>query len=189
MSLWDAKSQYNGVARKVSVASDLHSSGIFSLHYQQGKVVTGSKDKSICLSELGSDIKAVGSNEEVHCSVVKCVRFRPDNNSIVASVGNDSKLAISDFRKKPSTSASVSIEHLHNGCAVNSVSWHPTKLNLLMTAGFDTAIQVHDLRNTAKPCLVLNSHMPSLLSKSKGIYHPQFFNNGKHVITSGDKSK
>lgn len=132
-------------------------------------------------------MSSVRSIPDRHDGVVKCVRISPGSTDLLASVGNDAALCISDLRD--SSSAATVVSGLHGGCCVNSVRWHPTKPNILMTAGFDTRIEMHDHRKSGQAFLVLDSHMPVGLNKVKSIYHPLFVRSGRNVITSGDKTE
>ena len=72
--------------------------------------------------------------------------------------------------------------------AVNTVTFSPSDASLLLSAGFDGAIRLWDVRaigprRGAVAELVGHHgrHKPSLM-------HPIFYNNGRHVLTGGQNS-
>lgn len=63
---------------------------------------------------------------------MKCVQFLPNDSNIFASVGNGNTLRIWDQRQKKSTQK---IFLTHRGVP-NSLCWHPSDPNVLLTAAF-----------------------------------------------------
>ena len=190
--LWDAAAEHDGSPKEVSVSADVHTGGIFSLHASGVDFVTGSKDRSVVAWKLRSngELQSVRVLNDHHTGVVKSVQICSGSDHVVASVGNDAVLRLTDLRDGHSESSGTKTSsELHNGCCVNSVRWHPMKDNILMTAGFDTRIELHDSRKLANPMRVLDSHMPENLVKVKSIYHPCFVRSGSNIITTGEKTE
>jgi len=102
------------------------------MHTFKEEVITGSKDGTVALSHISShSIEKVHSYQGYHSSVVKCVRFRDRN--VFASCGNDKEVQIMDIREKEPCMVTLKEKHSY---AINSVSWHPIDMNLIMSSGF-----------------------------------------------------
>jgi len=211
VSLWDLgqstankNNNHNnnpGIPQQVAESSIIHGGhGIFSLHHTaNGRIVTGSKDWSVVVSGLyqgSSSIKVVQRYDDVHEGVVKCVRWRSNNNSneqqeeeyCFASCGNDHKIAITDTRESTtstnSTKAAIAIVDSHS-TAINSLRWHPSNPNLLLTASHDPHILIHDLRNTTLPLFTLTGHILPSMKRIPHIYQPTWVAGGDAVATPG----
>jgi WD40 repeat protein len=185
--------------QQVAESSIIHGGhGIFSLHHTgNGRIVTGSKDWSVVVSGLyqgSSSIKVVQRYDDVHEGVVKCVRWRGSNNNsseqqeevhCFASCGNDHKIAITDTRESTtSTKAAIAIVDSHSS-AINSLRWHPSNPNLLLTASHDPHILIHDLRNTTLPLFTLTGHILPSIKRIPHIYQPTWVAGGDAVATPG----
>eukprot|EP01116_Phalansterium_solitarium_P004342 TRINITY_DN15331_c0_g1_i1.p1 TRINITY_DN15331_c0_g1~~TRINITY_DN15331_c0_g1_i1.p1 ORF type:complete len:217 (+),score=51.66 TRINITY_DN15331_c0_g1_i1:358-1008(+) len=164
-----------------------HRTGIFSLHEVDGHILTASKDKTVAHSRITeSSIQFVRRYEDYHSSVVKCARFREGCScDVFASCGNDLLINVMDGRAAEPSVVCVRGVHDH---AINNVSWHPFNEHLLLSAGFDTKMQLCDLRNTAAPLFTLRGHVAPTVAKCKNIYRPVFVANGSAIATGGEKT-
>lgn len=182
LRLWDVnKSRGKDGAALLGQATP-HHTGIFSLDERDGRVLTASKDKSVGLSLLrGSGVHVERWFDQLHCSVVKSVRWR--NEHEFASAGNDSHVVICDSRGPGGPSLQLSDCHTR---AINSLAWHPRDEFLLMSSGFDPAIYLHDLRKPHAPLFTYCGH--SLKPDQRQIHQPSFCLNGGCIVAMGDGS-
>jgi WD40 repeat protein len=196
--LWDinnaawSKSMNSYVPQQVSNVR-FHAQGIFSMHEREGSIIAGSKDRSISVSNCReTGISQVVAWEDAHAGVVKSVRFADPNFSrnVFASAGNDRDINLWDLRQQKRIGA---IEEAH-ASAINSLEWSG---ELLMSTSFDPSIRLDDLRmlqssesesvTTSTPKLVIEGHLvPN--SKPRGINHPIFIDNGRRVVSGGEKT-
>lgn len=111
----------------------------------------------------------------VHEGVVKSVNMW--DSHVFAIGGNEKVVKVVDTRLDKSVT--VEIEDAHEYC-INSVTWHPSNKNLLMSASFGTCfvhnksngwvdknIHLWDMRKTTKPLFTYNGHISEKLSKYK----------------------
>lgn len=191
VTLWDLRKQLaTDRARdvrplKLTSKNDLHANGIFCAHEKKGKLVTASKDKSVCFSEISStEGGLIRSIRELnfHTSVVKCAKLRDEH--VLASCGNDLSVCVFDVRTP--TGHSMHVDGAHD-FAGNSLDWHPTDENMLISACFGNTIRVWDLRKFTDPVRLLKGHAQLYDGQRGGIYHPCFINRGKNVLTTGAK--
>ncbi|GBG28868.1 Autophagy-related protein 22 [Hondaea fermentalgiana] len=158
--------------------SDLHASGIFSMHVNDHLVATASKDASVALCRVteNSDLVVTERFPDLHGGVVKSVRLRDQNT--FASTGNDVCLHVCDIRTK---SVSVTIDNVHEQAA-NSVRWRNE--HQLMTTSFGPEMRLFDIRapRPSNPVAEYVGHAP----RPRTIYHPLFSSDGKYVTVCGD---
>ena len=192
LTLWDMTKQLNTERKKdirpkiLATNNNLHNNGIFCAHERNGKIVTGSKDKSVVVSKIHEEGKGILPLHEYcfHTGVVKSTSFRDDN--IIASGGNDSTIFIYDIRvEKGLTTQSDDDAHHY---AINSISWHPTEEHSLISADFGNTINVWDLRKFQNPVKQLKGHSHIYDNQRGSIYHPCFVANGKNILTNGAKT-
>ena len=154
------------------------------MHNLDSLIATGAKDGIAAVSTI-NDSKGIFSvilKFDDHQSVVKSVRLR-DHNTL-ASTGNDLNVHINDLR---SPLCSLKIETGHK-LSVNSVRWHPTDSNILITASFSPEIRVFDIRVPDKCKATLRSHVPKGVQRCSSIYHPLFLGDGSKLLTAGEGS-
>eukprot|EP00934_Nitzschia_sp_Nitz4_P004179 Nitzschia sp. Nitz4//scaffold27_size158506//32008//33317//NITZ4_002584-RA/size158506-snap-gene-0.211-mRNA-1//-1//CDS//3329545440//4169//frame0 len=179
----------------------LHSSGIFSLDIStdcsntsttQQYCVTGSKDKTIVLSDLSSSSAAFSPiwTSTHHTSKVGDVRFRGKGTSLMASAGDDGVVAVHDFRTHR-----VVVDCNHAHARPHSVQWDPYNEHVLMTAGHDHTIQLWDIRKWGQtPLTIFQGHVPEHVRKVTKIHRPVFYTPTKKspsntmILTSGQQS-
>eukprot|EP00903_Cladosiphon_okamuranus_P017877 g16450.t1 len=181
VKLWDTSKQHRGLPRLLCTVDDLHPTrkGIFSMDSYGARVATGSKDSTVSLASLrptGLECSRVlgdpGGSEAFHVKVVKGVSLRDEN--MVASCGDDSNVRVSDLRSPSSFGVSHRLDGVHDG-PCHTVRWHPFDSNLLMSAGLDAAIKLHDLRRLDAPLHVFRGHCPYALVRPRAIHRPEFF--------------
>lgn len=61
------------------------------------------------------------------------------------------------------------------------LDWHPTRTELLMTAGNDPAIRLFDIRRPEGPLFELSGHFAPGVRQCKQIYKPVFVSGGDMV--------
>ena len=85
LTLWDMTKQLNTERKKdirpkiLATNNNLHNNGIFCAHERNGKIVTGSKDKSVVVSKFMGKEKVFFNPLHNHCfhtGVVKSTSFR-----------------------------------------------------------------------------------------------------------------
>ncbi|KAI9987241.1 hypothetical protein PInf_023210 [Phytophthora infestans] len=172
VKLWDLNhsSEMLKTPKEIFSNSSLHTKGIFGMDVCDDSVLTCSKDTSIALSQFRGDtgLLEVKQRFDDHAGVVKCVRFAKCNPQIFASGGNDRELHVFDTRVAANPSV-VTVGGMHSR-AINSVQFHPTDDNLLLSAGFDSNFFMFDLRNTSTPMCTFRQ----LNDTNKAIFHPIF---------------
>lgn len=193
--LWDlSKVSSSAGAPKLfhRTGKEYHSSGIFSMDVLSPSVqsndgnseimiCTGSKDKSIAVSSLGSFVLARKPQwrSQYHTAKVGCVKLQTPTSTLLASASDDGIVALHDYRMNGSSSSSSSIvaelEDAHN--RPHSVVWDPCHESIFVTAGLDPIVKVWDCRNLSKPIASLEGHVPTNASgKMRKIHRPTFFN-------------
>ncbi|EEY60535.1 uncharacterized protein PITG_13254 [Phytophthora infestans T30-4] len=180
--LWDLNhsSEMLKTPKEIFSNSSLHTKGIFGMDVCDDSVLTCSKDTSIALSQFRGDtgLLEVKQRFDDHAGVVKCVRFAKCNPQIFASGGNDRELHVFDTRVAANPSV-VTVGGMHSR-AINSVQFHPTDDNLLLSAGFDSNFFMFDLRNTSTPMCTFRQ----LNDTNKAIFHPIFVRNGLGIVAA-----
>ena len=82
----------------------------------------------------------------------------------VASCGDDSNVRVSDLRSRSSFGVSHRLDGVHDG-PCHTVRWHPFDANILLSAGLDSTIKLHDLRSLGAPLHVFRGHCPYALAR------------------------
>jgi WD40 repeat protein len=149
-------------------------------------ICTGSKDKSVAVSSLGS-LQAAGSTGEplwrsqFHTAKVGAVKLKGRGSTILASASDDGLVALHDFRangcgrtsESYSSSLVAKLEDAHD--RPHSVLWDRSNEFVFVTAGLDPIVKVWDQRNLSKPVACLQGHVPTSTSRCKRIHRPVFF--------------
>ena len=188
VSLWDVGVAGGATGRPAELAraDDLHAGGVFSAHVDfcvrdggdgAARVLTGSKDASVCVSRWGGSGAGAGGYVlerrvvGAHVGVVKCVRWREDFrprdatdadassssfSEVFASCGNDGAVCVMDARARRAVVAKI--DDAHGGRAVNFVEWAcalgdgagPLE-HAMLTAGMDRVVRVWDVRHARRP--------------------------------------
>jgi hypothetical protein len=188
--LWDISSVNctTGIPRlQYQSDKELHTSGIFSMDVALSgndnqhpeissssslsfvSVCTGSKDKSVALSEITpTQILRTTWRSNYHTGKVGAVRIQPSSKKVIliASASDDGTVAIHDVRT--STVAST-IPNAHS--RPHSVEWIPSHEQQFITAGLDDTIHLFDLRNVSNPMVSFRGHVSSS-QRIKSIHRP-----------------
>ncbi|KAG3248965.1 hypothetical protein PI124_g6389 [Phytophthora idaei] len=182
VTLWDLNqsSAMLKTPKEVFTNTSLHEKGIFGMDVCGDSVLTCSKDATIALSQFRGDtgLLEVKQRFEEHTGVVKCVRFAQCNPQIFASGGNDRELRVFDARVAANPNV-VTIGGMHSR-AINSVQFHPTDGNQLLSAGFDPNFFMFDMRNTSTPMCTFHQYNDT----NKAIFHPIFVRNGLGIVAA-----
>eukprot|EP00892_Ulva_mutabilis_P008765 jgi/Ulvmu1/6260/UM028_0118.1 len=208
LALWDL-ARVDGCGRFAQLAStaDVHTQGIFSMHLRPSmhgaggrstiEVLTASKDATVVLTAVQTTgMQVVQRWSSLHSGTVKCVRWR--DASVAATAGNDRTCKLVDVRCE-SEVAKLSGGH---ASALNSVAWasaaeggggggggapcgqsHASEHHLV-TASFDAAMYVHDVRQPSTPLLGLAGH--TQLRKGKAMQQAAFTWGGRGVVCGGE---
>lgn len=83
----------------------------------------------------------------------------------VASCGDDSNVRVCDLRSPSFFGVSHRLDGVHDGRPCHTVRWHPFDGNLLLSAGLDSTVKLHDLRRLASPLHVFRGHCPYALAR------------------------
>jgi WD40 repeat protein len=138
------------------------------------RVLTGSKDRQVCVSRLHASSSSSSSSsssfvvdrafDELHSGVVKCVHWADADTlggggggQVFASGGQDRAVCVKDCRSA-SAAPDVAIADAHSG-GVHTVHWGPSGSGgpLLLTAGHDPLIHLYDVRWPAAPAVTLDT--------------------------------
>jgi WD40 repeat protein len=140
-------------------------------------IVTGSKDKSVCVTSVDDKGINVIWRGEYHDRVIKSVDFNnTKGNTLIASCGDDGLIGISDYRKSCSDDK-PDIE-IYGFAQPHSVVWgngYVDKDNIIMAAGrCSDVIKIWDIRKCNEPLHELSGHTGVDLRK-RDIHHPVFY--------------
>jgi hypothetical protein len=142
--------------------------GIFSLDERGGDLVTGSKDRRVCVTRLtpAGLLAPLASFSELHEGVVKSVCWSWQQQEqvqgesegeqqwqqpvVFASGGQDRRVCVKDTRSGfggNGGAADLEVLEAHGG-GVHTVSWcaHPRGQHWLLSAGYDGLVHVFDMR-------------------------------------------
>jgi len=184
VGLFDLTQEHGGRPLGRWEDASLHNGGVFSLDEQALRVATASKDGTVCLSrvDLAGGLAQERRWDDAHDGgVVKSVRFQPGGGAqVLGTAGNDGCVKVWDARGAGAGPA-VSMA-AHDSCA-NSLEWHPSDDNLVVTAGFDPEAKVFDVRSPSVPLHVLRGHCRG--GRVSKIYRPVFVDGGRHIVASG----
>ncbi|KAG6580018.1 Nucleosome remodeling factor, subunit CAF1/NURF55/MSI1 [Phytophthora cinnamomi] len=185
VKLWDLNKSSNMLRtpKEIFTSTSLHQKGIFGMDVCGDSVLTCSKDATIALSMFRCDngsLEVVRRFED-HDGVVKCTRFAKENPQLFASGGNDKAVRVFDVRVATDPKV-IAIEGMHYR-AINSVQFHPTDENLLLSAGFDTDFYMFDLRKASAPVCTFR-RSPQSKDNGRAIFHPIFVCSGRGVVAA-----
>ncbi|GAB5033733.1 wd40 repeat-containing protein [Nannochloropsis oceanica] len=204
IKLWDIARVHptTGMPKALASINNLHHKGIFSMDASADGLLlaTGSKDATVGLLRVhNSGLVVERRLEDVHDSVVKCVRFSPQMDSqCLAIAGDDREIQVMDLRAPSSSlsssSSSLIISQAH-ARTVHTVRWHPTEPHLLLSAGLDQHLRLWDLRKAggreggSEPLTSYFGHVSSLVKKQVAITAPEFYDGGRYILITGEKSQ
>jgi WD40 repeat protein len=165
VKVWDLAKQGKKSAQLLLASQEPHDRGIFALDVAGDTILTGSKDKTVCLSRLdaGCSGLAAESRFELHSGVVKSVEWCPGSNGrVFASGAQDRSVCVKDVRSRRPDHAEVEIIDAHPG-GVHTVKWAPLSgagsggggggcpQYLLASSGMDPVVKVWDVRFPGTP--------------------------------------
>lgn len=138
--------------------------------FQQGCLLTGSDDKTVCLWDINGkpfSIDTQSENQTVsplsvissHTDIVNDVKWHKFDANLFGSVSDDKSLHIHDTRSpgKPSMKAENVSEQ-----SVNAVSFSPFSRNLLAVGSSDATVGLLDLRNLDRKLHSMMGHSESV---------------------------
>lgn len=184
VKVWDLNrvSAATKTAKEVFQTSELHRSGIFGMDVLANTVVTCGKDSTVTVARFrddGSSLEAEQRYSE-HNGVVKSVHISRPTPTLLVSAGNDRVLRVFDTKMKGGEVLQIPDAHTR---AINSVQFHPTDDNLVLSASFDPDLHLFDLRRPSAPLFTFRGHY--LDANQNAIYHPVFVNGGSEIVAAG----
>eukprot|EP01026_Neomeris_dumetosa_P055998 TRINITY_DN5112_c0_g1_i1.p1 TRINITY_DN5112_c0_g1~~TRINITY_DN5112_c0_g1_i1.p1 ORF type:complete len:391 (+),score=56.73 TRINITY_DN5112_c0_g1_i1:42-1214(+) len=126
-----------------------------------GLIASGSYDKKVCIWRINEEIECQGPLQEYneHDQYVEDVAWKPDDEHIVGSCGDDKRVILYDTRSKDVASK----EEPFHEAEVNSISFNPLNQNLLATCGSDKLVLVFDWRKMKQPQHYMCCHDDAIL--------------------------
>jgi hypothetical protein len=175
----------------------LHDRGIYTMDEKNGLIITGSKDRTICLSKIENSSIVVDSVYDIHSRVVKSVSWMHSDTvsaNVFISGGQDRRVALKDIRSNNLSSPDLYINDAHNGAvhtvAFNRFSCGNENSNIFLTAGLDPVIKIFDMRmlssnGDANSLFEFFGHHSSSVKKLSEIIAPKFLT-PDIIITAGE---
>jgi WD40 repeat protein len=115
---------------------------IYSLDEWHSQLLTATKSASVGLYRLAEDrISPINEYTDYHTEVVKCARWR--DGKLFASCGNDKLVNVYDIRAPKARV--LCLPGMHT-LSINTVAWEPNNEYRFLSSGFDSKINVYDLR-------------------------------------------
>ncbi|TYZ58325.1 hypothetical protein PybrP1_000023 [[Pythium] brassicae (nom. inval.)] len=170
-------------ARELLRIDNVHRSGIFGMDVNGDDLLTCSKDATIALSRFrdgNCSTLEIVHRFLGHEGVVKSIGFSRASPSLFASGGNDRVLRAFDVRQPER--AVLEIRNAHSR-AINSVQWHPSNANCVLSASFDPELHLFDTRKPSLPLFTFSGHYHD--THQNTIYHPLFVDGGDTIATAG----
>lgn len=133
--------------------------------------ILGSLEKSEAHKE--SKIKQFNSSEDIgsHTEAVMCLSLNPIQKEYLASGSEDSTVRIWDL---DDLQCKAKFDNLHKD-KVQVVKWNNVNDQILLTAGYDSKINVLDVRTSENP--LKTKVNKSLLDIEQAIWHPKLEHN------------
>jgi histone-binding protein RBBP4 len=142
----------------------------------QGKLVSGSGDRAICVWDAQAALDGQSSTskpllkiDESHTDSVCDVAWNYFERDIFASVADDTRLNLWDTRARNHKIGSSENGHEDQ---INSCSWSPHHSSLIATASVDKTVMIWDTRNLKNPMHKLNGHRAALNFVTWSPTHP-----------------
>ncbi|KAJ7204412.1 WD40 repeat-like protein [Mycena pura] len=141
-----------------------------------GHVLGASEDTTVCHWDVNSYTKSKTSIEPTnvfrgHTSVVGDVDWHPNDESVLASVGDDKMLMIWDTRAPTEPSTKIQAHDRE----ILTVSFSPATNHLLLTGSADKTVVLHDMRVPAKKLHTFESHTDEVLHLSWSPHNATIF--------------
>lgn len=134
---------------------------------QQGMLVSGAEDKTICTWDIQSNaMKSGGSLDQLctyegHSDVVEDVAWHNFHGSIFGSVGDDRKLLIWDTREKDRKKPLHKVDA--HKAEINCLSFNPFSEFILATGSADQTVALWDMRNLTQKMHSFENHSDEIL--------------------------
>jgi hypothetical protein len=186
-----------------------HTKGIFAMDEFWGTILTGSKDKNVAISVMRDNGSGSSTTShaldtlrtfDYHSRVVKCVAWKysccddahsnPSGEPVIfASASQDGDVCIKDSRVS-SSDPEISITDAHIG-GTHSVSWCKSSAgeHLLLSAGYESIVNVYDIRNIRKSDTSSTSSSTSSALHSFPEHVVTEFGSGQLASSSNNRSK
>lgn len=135
---------------------------------------TGSDDKSVkiwsafCKNKQTALLKG-------HMNWVRCCKYCPNDDQLVASCGDDSCLFVHDLRVYDGL---PSKKVTKRGIKFTCLDWYPNNKNLVAISSHDSCVRIFDLRSD-KALQYYNAH-------TGPVNHVEFHSSGNYLISSSD---
>lgn len=133
----------------------------------EGKLLSGSEDKRICLWDIPAPQMRGGGHldpiaiYEGHTEVVEDVAWHMHHKTIFGSVGDDRKLMIWDTREKDRKKPLHKVD-AHKG-EINCMSFNPFSEFILATGSTDRTVALWDMRNLSSKIHSFENHADEIL--------------------------
>mmetsp|Transcript_304 Transcript_304/g.857 ORF Transcript_304/g.857 Transcript_304/m.857 type:complete len:518 (-) Transcript_304:285-1838(-) len=145
--------------------------------HDEGRLVSGSEDATVCLFDVNSVVKKTGPGSESgaqipavstfagHTDVVEDVDWHRRDPNLVGSVGDDRCVMVWDAREKNPTKPVHAVRDAHRG-DINSISFNPVNEFLAATGSADKTVKLWDMRNLKAPMQTFEGHTDQVYSVS-----------------------
>lgn len=125
---------------------------------------------------------AICKNKQVnllrgHTNWVRCCKYCPNDDKLIASCGDDSNLIVHDLR---AATGFAEIKITKNSAKFTSLDWYPSNRYIIATASHDAKVRLFDLR-MSKTLQYYHAHTNNVNSVH---FHPS----GNYLISSSDDS-
>mmetsp|Transcript_23741 Transcript_23741/g.43094 ORF Transcript_23741/g.43094 Transcript_23741/m.43094 type:complete len:461 (+) Transcript_23741:73-1455(+) len=150
----------------VCVGHKMEGYGLAWSPHNEGRLISGSEDKTISLwdvssvigskSEAGTQIEAT-SVFRGHTDVVEDVDWHKLDPNMIGSVGDDKAIMIWDVREKSPDKPVHLVKDAHTG-DINSIAFNPVNEYVIATGSADKTVALWDMRNLKERVQTLNGH-------------------------------
>lgn len=125
---------------------------------------------------------AICKNKQVsllrgHNNWVRCCKYCPNDDKLVASCGDDSNLLVHDLR---STTGFAETKIAKSGAKFTSLDWYPSNRFIIATASQDAKVRLIDLR--------MNKTLQYYHAHSNNVNSVHFHASGNYLLSSSDDS-
>ena len=208
IKVWDVSKSSKGTSvNKPKILSSNGSThgrrGVYSFDECGGWIVSGSKDRNVCISRLQDDMTITGvtSYEECHSGVVKSVSWQYEGEGVESKVpphvfvsgGQDKLICLKDIRVPCSEFITL---FRYNNTGVHHVEFNNMgggdAANLFVVAGLDPVVKVFDIRMLSgskeepKHLYEFIGHAKSGLRSYKSMLAPKFMSEDVLVALGED---
>lgn len=143
--------------------------------HDEGRLVSGSEDATVCLFDVNTVVKKAGGESGAqipavstfagHTDVVEDVDWHRRDPNLVGSVGDDRCVMVWDAREKNPSKPVHCVKDAHRG-DINSISFNPVNEFLAATGSADKTVKLWDMRNLKAPMQTFEGHTDQVYSVS-----------------------